>query len=105
MKPTFQTSTASRRGLSQRPQGHNLSKSPATDWSFQSSTANLHARTALPQTEAPESTAPSLHKLSEAFAAADSRESRFEALFFGAVIALAAWPIADVLYVAANTVR
>lgn len=104
MKPTFQTSQPARRGASQRPQGYNVSKSPATDWSFQSSTANLRGGTTPSQSEATGSLTPSLFALTKAFSATSERESRVEAAFFGLIVALGAWPIAHAVYIAINTV-
>jgi hypothetical protein len=104
MKPTFQTRPASRRGQSQRPQGQNVSKTPATDWSFQASTPQLHSTTTPAQTEEALSPALSLYKLSEAFSAVEHRESRLELAFVGIVVALGAWPIAYALHIAAHTV-
>ncbi|MBA2271201.1 MAG: hypothetical protein H0W20_11485 [Chthoniobacterales bacterium] len=104
MKPTFQTRPASRRGQSQRPQGQNVSKSPSTDWSFQASAPSLHSGAAPLLTQEEVSPTMSLYKLSEAFSATDSRESRFEIAFFGVIIALGAWPIAHALHIAVHTV-
>ena len=103
MKPTFQSSPAVRRGESQRPEGHNVGKSPVTDWNFQSSTSNLRGGTPL-QAEATGSVRPSLYTLSAAFDEASNRESRLEAALFGVIVALGAWPIALAVHMALNTV-
>lgn len=103
MKPTFQSSQTARHGASQRPQGYNVSKSPATDWNFQSSTANLAGGTAPVHTDT-ESLSPSLLTLSQEFSTTADRESRYEAAFFGVIVALGAWPIALAVHMAVNTV-
>ena len=104
MKPTVQISQPVRGGQSQRPQGHNVGKSPVTDWSFQSAPENVRSAAAPLQSGATESLRPSLYTLTAAFDATASRESRFEAAFFGVIVALGAWPIALALHMAVNTV-
>ena len=100
MKPTFQTRRPSRHAESQRPQGQHVSKSPATDWSFQP-TADLGGAIApagMPHLK------PSLFALTEGFFATSEREFRFEAAGFAVIVALAAWPITLAVQMAINTV-
>jgi hypothetical protein len=47
---------------------------------------------------------PSLFALTEGFFATAEREFRFEAAGFAVIVALAAWPIALAVHMAANTV-
>jgi hypothetical protein len=100
MKPTFQTGRPSRHTESQRPQGQLVSKSPATDWSFQPS-ADLGA---IATAGVPNTLKPSLFALTEGFFSTAEREFRIEAAAFAVIVALGAWPIALALHMAANTV-
>ena len=101
MKPTFQIRRPSRHVESQRPQGRLVSTSPATDWSFQS--ASELSGTIAPAGMAHQSKS-SLFALTEGFFTTAEREFRVEAAAFGVIVALAAWPIALALHMAANTV-
>jgi hypothetical protein len=102
MKPTFQTRRPSRHAESHRPQGQHVSKSPATDWSFQTTAAEIGGAIAPAAVEHP--LQPSLFALTEGFFTTAEREFRFEAAGFAVLVALAAWPIALALHMAANTV-
>ena len=101
MKPTIQTGRPSRHVESQRPQGQLVTKSPATDWSFQS-TAEVGG--AIAPAGISHQLKPSLFALTEGFFTTAEREFRFEAAGFAVIVALAAWPIALALHMAANTV-
>ena len=101
MKPTFQTRRPSRHAESQRPQGQHVSKSPAIDWSFQ---PNADLGGAIAPAGILNESKPSLFALTEGFFTTAEREFRFEAAGFAVIVALAAWPIALALHMAANTV-
>ena len=106
MKPTFQNERPVRRGASVRPAGHSSSKSPVTDWNFQSSTADLRGGSTLSpvQTEKP-SAKQSFYGLSQTVFAAETRwEDRIEGIGLAIVIAIAACPIWEAIYIAARTV-
>jgi len=102
MKPTFQTRRLSRHVESQRPQGQLVSKSPATDWSFQPTATDLGG--ALAPAGSAQSLKPSLFALSKGFFTTAEREFRLEAAAFAAIVALGAWPIALAVHMAINTV-
>ncbi len=103
MKPTFQNDRPVRRGESVRPAGHS-SKTPVTDWNFQSSTANLHGASS-PVTTDKASAGQSFYGLSQAVFAAETKwEDRIEALALLAVVAIAACPVGEAIYIATQTV-
>ena len=102
MKPTIQTGRPSRHVESQRPQGQTVSKSPAIDWSFQPTAADLGA--ALAPAGAAQTPKPSLFALTEGFFTTAEREFRLEAAAFAVIVALGAWPIALAVHMAVNTV-
>ena len=106
MKPTFQNVRPVRRGESVRPAVHPGNQSPATDWNFQSSAADLRGSSSPSVVEAEQSTArPSFYGLSQAVFAAETKwEDRIEGIGLAVVIALAACPIMHVVYIAARTV-
>ena len=93
MKPTFQISRPSRPSDASRPLDFYSSKSPATDWSFQSPATHLRGgATLLPG--ARRLAGPGFHTLSQGFFSGEAnRESRFEGVLFGVIAALATWPI------------
>ena len=106
MKPTFQNDRPVRRGESVRPAGISSSKSPVTDWNFQSSTATLHGASSpsAVEFEKPAATQ-SFYGLSQAVFAAETKwEDRIEAIALVAVVAIAACPIAEAIYIATRTV-
>lgn len=95
MKPTFQISRPVRRGDSQHAFGHNLPKSPTTDWSFQAPATQL--RTGGSSFQRLGARSPLTHRfraLSDGFFATEAkRESRLEGALFAVIAALAAWPM------------
>lgn len=106
MKPTFQVSRSGR--VSEpRATRFNSSKAPATDWSFQSSGPVLRGGSASLRGRLEGSDRmPRLWALSQGFIEAEAkREYRLEAVLFGVIVALAAWPIALALQAAAQLVR
>ena len=99
MKPTLQNQRQVRRGESVRPAG------PITDWSFQSSAADLRGASSPSVTTEESSANQSLYGLSQAVFAAETKwEDRIEAILLGVVVAIAACPIAQAIYIAARTV-
>ena len=106
MKPTFQNERPVRRGGSVRPAGHSGNPSPATDWNFQTSAADLRGSSSPSVVEAEQPTArPSFYGLSQAVFAAETKwEDRVEGIGLAVVIALAACPIVHAIYIAARTV-
>ena len=93
MKPTFQISRPSRHSEPPRPASH-ISKSPATDWSFQSA-VELHgaAVVSAPTTNAV-SPVRGLHGLTQGLFDAETKwENRIEATGLIIVSFLAAWPV------------
>ena len=106
MKPTFQNERPVRRGESVRPAGHCGSKSPVTDWNFQSSAAELRGSAAPShvETEKP-SVRPSFYGLSQAIFATETRwEDRIEGIGLAVVVAIAACPVVEAIYIATRTV-
>ncbi len=105
MKPTFQNVRPVRRGDSVRPAGHS-SQTPVTDWNFQSSTADLRGSAAPSHVETDDAAAKqSLYGLSQTVFAAETRwEDRIEGIGLAVVIAIAACPIIEAIYIAARTV-
>jgi hypothetical protein len=94
MKPTFQISRPSRRIDSARPAGHQISKSPATDWNFQSA-ADLRGGTVAttPATEQLGSSL-SLYGMTQGLFDAETKwEDRIEGFGIILVTFLAAWPV------------
>ena len=106
MKPTLKNQRPVRRGESVRPAGHSSNQSPVTDWSFQSTTADLRGGSSLSPVATEEASAQqSLYGLSQAvFAAKTKWEDRIEAIGLSVVVAIAACPIAQAIYIAARTV-
>jgi hypothetical protein len=106
MKPTFQNERPVRRGESVRPAGHSSSQSPVTDWNFQTSAADLRGgSTSSPAPTEESSTRQSLYGLSQTVFAAETRwEDRIEGIGLAVVIAIAACPIWEAIYIAARTV-
>ena len=103
MKPTFQNQRPVRRGESLRPAAHSSNKSTAIDWNFQSSAVDLRTGSSPVATEEP--SAQSFYGLSQTVFAAETRwEDRIEAIGLAVVIAIAACPIAEAIYIAARTV-
>lgn len=103
MKPTFQNQRPVRRGESVRPAGHSSNKSPVTDWSFQSSVVDLRTGSSPSPVAAEEPS--SFYGLSLAvFNAKTKWEDRIEAILLSVVVAIAACPIAEAIYIAARTV-
>ena len=103
MKPTFQIQRPSRHIESQRPQGQHLSKSPAIDWSYQS-TAELRGGAIAPEMNGL-ARFRGLHALTQGVFEAETKwEDRIEGLGLIVVTALAAWPIALAIQMAINTV-
>lgn len=99
MKPTLQNQRPVRRGESVRPAG------PITDWSFQSSAADLRGASTPSITSQEPSANQSLYGLSQAvFVSATKWEDRVEAILLGVVVAIAACPIGQAIYIAARTV-
>ena len=89
-----------------RPAGHSSSNFPVTDWNFQSATVDLRgASPSSPvQTEEP-AAKQSLYGLSQTVFAAETRwEDRIEGIGLAIVIAIAACPIWEAIYIAARTV-
>ena len=106
MKPTFQNERPVRRGESVRPAGHTGSKFPITDWNLQSSAADLRTSAAPShvETEKPAVT-PSFYGLSQAIFAAETKwEDRIEGIGLAVVVALAACPVVEAIYIALRTV-
>ena len=104
MKPTLQNQAPVRRGESVRPAGHSSTKSPITDWNFQSSAADLRGGSSPSPVEAPEAHQ-SFYGLSQTVFAAETKwEDRLEGIGLAVVIAIAACPIAEAIYIAARTV-
>jgi len=104
MKPTFQNSRPGRSGKSQRPAGHQI-KSPATDWSFQTSTVELHGgAVSAPRTATRPSAKQSFYAFSQGFAAATKWEDRIEGIVLSVVIGMASLPILHAIYIATRTV-
>lgn len=106
MKPTFQ---ASRAGRVSEPcaTGFNNIRTLATDWSFQSSAPVFRGNSGGFRIS-PEGSAstPGLWTLSQRFIEAEGkREYRFEAVLFGVLVALAAWPIAQALHAVAELLK
>ncbi len=94
MKPTFQISQATRQ---QEPRSarFNSSKSSTIEQSFQTSAPEMRGgpTSFSGESEGPTSR-PHFWALSQGFFAAEAkREYRFEAVLFGIIIALSAWPI------------
>ena len=106
MKPTFQKERPVRRGESVRPAGQSSSKFPVVDWNFQSSTANLHGGSSPSVVETKRASAKQrLYGLSQAVFTAETKwEDRIEAMGLIAVIAIAACPIFEAIYIATRTV-
>lgn len=105
MKPTFQNQRPVRRGESVRPVGHSSSTSPVTDWNFQSSAADLRGASSPSVTDEATSASQSFYGLSQAvFVSATKWEDRIEAGLLSVVVAIAACPIAQAIYIAARTV-
>jgi hypothetical protein len=106
MKPTLQNGRPVRRGESVRHAAHAGSKSPVTDWSFQSSTAEFRGSAAPSHVAAEEPAAtPSFYGLSQAVFAAETKwEDRIEGIGLAVVVALAACPIVEAIYIAIRTV-
>ena len=103
MKPTLQNQRPVRRGESVRPAGHSSNNSPVTDWNFQSSAADLRGSASATVSE--ETPAQSFYGLSQAVFASETKwEDRIEATVVGMVVAIAAWPIAEAIYIATRTV-
>lgn len=104
MKPITQISRQNRRTESQRPVGHQISKSPATDWSYQSG-ADLREATASASPVTEKRAPRCLYGLTQGyFDAATKWEDRIEGLGLSLVVALAALPIAHAIYIAIRTV-
>lgn len=105
MKPTVQISRQSRRSESPRALSHQVSKSPATDWSFQPG-AELRSASAASTTQQNEmARARSLYAMSQGYFEAETKwADRVEAIGLSVVIAIAAWPIAQAIYIALDTV-
>ena len=106
MKPTFQNRRPVCRGESLRPAAHSGNQSPAIDWNFQSSAADLRGTSSPSRVESDQPTArPSFYGLSQAVFAAETKwEDRIEGIGLAVVIALAACPIVHAVYIAARTV-
>ena len=99
MKPTLQNQRPVRRGESVRPTG------PITDWSFQPSAADLRGASSPSVTSEESSANQSFYGLSQAvFAAKTKWEDRIEAIGLSVVVAIAACPIAEAIYIATRTV-
>jgi hypothetical protein len=94
MKPTFQISRQSRHIESPRPASQLVSKSPATDWSFQSATELRAGSVATaPATEALGSSL-SLYAMTQGLFDAQTKwEDRIEGFGIILVTFLAAWPV------------
>lgn len=104
MKPTLQTSRQARHIESQRPQGAAVSKTPATDWAFQSA-AELRGATASssPGTERMQSPLGLYAMTHGQFEAETKVEERIEGVGLLIVIALAAWPMLVAMHTAVIT--
>ena len=105
MKPTIETSRPSRHINSPRPQGVAISKTPATDWSFQAGAELRGTATSTgPVTETVARTT-GLYAATQGFFEANTRwEDRIEAIGLAVVIALATWPIMQAVHTAMDTV-
>ena len=106
MKPTIQNERPVRRGQSVRPAGHAGNKSPVTDWNFQSTTVDLRG-SAVPSHVEIETPAarPSFYGLSQTVFAAETKwEDRIEGIGLAVVVALAACPVVEAIYIAIRTV-
>ena len=104
MKPTLQNQRPVRRGESVRPAGHSSIKSPVTDWNFQTSAADLRGSSSS-SVRSEDTSAQSFYGLSQAaFTSATKWEDRIETIVVGVVVAIAACPIAEAIYIAARTV-
>ncbi len=106
MKPTFQNERPVRRGGSVRRAGHSSSNSPVTDWHFQSSVADLRGGSAPSPVQGEEPAAKqSFYGLSQTVFAAETKwEDRIEGIGLAIVIAIAACPIIEAIYIATRTV-
>ncbi len=105
MKPTFQASRPGR--VSEPlPTGFKSSKSPATDWSLQTSAPVFRGGSSFRSKPETSPSTPHFWALSHGFIEAEGkREYRFEAALFGVIVALAAWPIALAFQAAAQLIR
>ncbi len=104
MKSTFQVSHP---GRVSEPRATGARKSPAIECSLQPSTPVRGGGSASFR-RSPERSprAPRLWALSQGFIEAEAkREYRLEAILFGVIVALAAWPIGVAFYIASQTVR
>jgi hypothetical protein len=106
MKPTFTNERPVRRGESVRPAGAAGNKSPATDWNFQSSAADLRGSATPSRVEAEKAAGrSSFYGISQAVFAAETKwEDRIEAIGLTVVVALAACPVIEAIYIAIRTV-
>lgn len=104
MKPTFQKQRPVRRDETMRPAGDSSSKSSVIDWNFQSSAADLRGGSS-PSPVDTEEANQSFYGLSQAVFAGETKwEDRIEAIVLSVVVAIAACPIAEAIYIAARTV-
>jgi hypothetical protein len=106
MKPTVQISRQNRHIDSSRPASQHVIKSPATDWSFQS-TADLRGGAASATRRAKQS-APirGLYAMTQtAFDAATKWEDRVEAIGVSIVISISAWSILTAIATSIDIVR
>ena len=90
MKPTFQISFPVRRSESQRPNGHNLSKSTAVEYSYQTASPEFRGGS---NSFEPSPLTPEFRALRAGVRLADQRNYRFEGVAFVVIIGLAVWPI------------
>lgn len=90
MKPTIQISFPVRRSESQRPNGHNVSKSTAVECNYQAASPEFRGGS---NSFEPSPLTPEFRALSEGLRLADQRNYRLEGGAFVVIIGLAVWPM------------
>lgn len=107
MKPTFQISRPVRQREVHSTAGRS-DKSPVLEWSYQPSGPVIRGGSSSAFQSTPERAplSPRLWTLSQGFFEAEAkREYRFEAVLFGVIVALSAWPIGLAVQAAAHLMR
>ncbi|MFN2509519.1 MAG: hypothetical protein ABR589_12200 [Chthoniobacterales bacterium] len=105
MRPIFEINRPPRRDEPKRPFGRSISKSPVTDWNFQTSTADLRGGPAPSAYGSERSLAGGFRALSQGFFEAETKwENRIEVAAFAIIVALAAWPVVQAVQTALRTV-
>ena len=105
MKPTFKNDRPVLRGESVRPARNTSSKSLVTDWNFQTTAADLRGSATSSHVSTAQPTATqSFYRLSAHVFSETNWADRIEGIGFTVVIALAACPVIQAIYVALRTV-